>query len=379
MTAVNGGYGTIVSPSFIDEGNPFTLGRVHVKPLLKPDEVAKCYELALEYARDTKCWEGGKMDGTQHSNYNTVDFPLIAEFYEEEEYEEYDDDSDIDSSVVKDSIDNFMDSIDGQTIQAKDFAADNPLAIYLQEINFNDRIYQKLEGVYGVPADVLEYEDLFCVQYIAKGDDELGTGMNSLDLHRDGTLFSFTVLLSDPDSFECGGTVFDCMRGMDVKADDDEFLMKDGAITPLHAGDCVLHSGKMLHGGQTVTKGSRVIIVGFVMVPEWCCRPGVLTEACKDWGRVDVADKMAKRHAMKSEGGAGFMLRNNRWLSGTGSSAAYNGYLPTNPSVLLRADAEVQRLARLRAETNLLRDILLPEDERDPTSIFGGEITSIDP
>ena len=36
----------------------------------------------------------------------------------------------------------------------------------------------------------------------------------------------------------------------------------------IQQGDCFVHSGKLRHGGQPVTRGERYIVVGFVDVEE---------------------------------------------------------------------------------------------------------------
>ena len=83
--------------------------------------------------------------------------------------------------------------------------------------------------------------DLFFVKY-----DLLK--QNELKLHRDGSLVSFNILLNDASEFEGGGTYF-------------KHLDK---VIGIEKGDCVIHSGKVLHAGHPITSGERYILVGFL-------------------------------------------------------------------------------------------------------------------
>jgi len=60
------------------------------------------------------------------------------------------------------------------------------------------------------------------------------------------------VLLNDPSDFDGGGTY--------IEADDHTYLIGQG--------DCFVHSGKLRHGGQAVTRGERYVLVAFVDVLE---------------------------------------------------------------------------------------------------------------
>ena len=86
--------------------------------------------------------------------------------------------------------------------------------------------------------------DLFVVKY----DCSLG-GQRELSSHMDGSLLSFSVLLSHEDDFTGGGTVFPHLQGRTIA---------------LGQGDACLHSGSVMHAGAPVTSGTRVILVGFV-------------------------------------------------------------------------------------------------------------------
>eukprot|EP01084_Bolivina_argentea_P231140 389865_1 len=84
-------------------------------------------------------------------------------------------------------------------------------------------------------------KDLFFVKY-----DLLM--QNELKLHRDGSLISFNILLNNKNDFEGGGT----------------YIKHINKVIEINKGDCVMHSGKVLHAGHPITKGQRFILVGFL-------------------------------------------------------------------------------------------------------------------
>jgi hypothetical protein len=102
------------------------------------------------------------------------------------------------------------------------------------------------------------YNDLFFVRYrVAQpgGDDDDGSGaasepsQSSLQMHTDGSIFSFNVVLSTPDvDFGGGGTVFE----------------HDGVVARPVLGGAVAHGGQVRHGGVAITWGERLLLVGFV-------------------------------------------------------------------------------------------------------------------
>mmetsp|Transcript_17823 Transcript_17823/g.41825 ORF Transcript_17823/g.41825 Transcript_17823/m.41825 type:complete len:351 (+) Transcript_17823:97-1149(+) len=91
----------------------------------------------------------------------------------------------------------------------------------------------------------LYFRDLFFVQYSVQGQAGLA-------LHRDGSIMSFNILLNSAQDFEGGGT----------------YVEADECAYQIMQGDCFVHSGKLRHGGQPVTRGERYIIVGFVDLDE---------------------------------------------------------------------------------------------------------------
>lgn len=88
---------------------------------------------------------------------------------------------------------------------------------------------------------VIDFKDLFIVKY--KHDEQ-----NFLEMHKDTSIVSFNILLSDPNNdFEGGGTYFD-----------------DGLVIKSELGDLIIHSGKIRHSGLPITKGTRYLLVGFM-------------------------------------------------------------------------------------------------------------------
>jgi len=365
--------GSSSSSSSNNCGYPSPLHSVHVVSLLTDDEARQCLDLAQRYASKTKCWE--VPDYERHATYPTCDFPV----------DECDD-----------------------------------LSLYLESVDFDARVFGLLANRYGdLPVDVLNYVDLFCAHYRASSSDEnddddddgsnptaatstttkaaKNGGMDRLESHRDGSILSFNVLLTPPDEFEGGGTFFDGFRDEYCCDDDDgatvsssslssPLLQPGGVVRPRRAGDVVLHSGKALHGASPVTRGHRTVLVGFVDVDGYnsrCVRPGTLSKACRDWGRMDVAaaryerqkhqrDKRPEQLALFRSDPDEYRTRRNKWQP----DGAIRVPAPAFASVARRADPAYQRRKRLQAEDVLLRDILLPESERKaPIDFFGGDVT----
>jgi hypothetical protein len=303
-----------------EDGYPSPLHKIHIQSLMTEDEARHCCQVSVAYAKSTGRWQ--TPDSVRHQSYSTCDFPV-------EDCDE--------------------------------------LQTYLEKIDFDGRLFRQLSELYTIDPDDMEYLDLFVAHYQARDSEEDSPKvMDRLEAHRDGSLLSFSLLLNSPDDFTGGGTFYDALRDVEP----DGVLHAGGVIRPKKAGDVCLHSGKILHGADVVTSGSRTVLVGFIDVNERCMRPGVLAEACTDFGRVDVAAFRHKRQAQKHH--KGWVPSNGRWLQG--SHSHFKGFVPAFESVVRRADPEYQRLQRLEAEDTLLRQILLPEDER-ANDFLDGDIT----
>ena len=100
-------------------------------------------------------------------------------------------------------------------------------------------------------ADDIRVHDAFIVKYEAAGQRELA-------VHQDESTFSFTIALNDRSEYEGGGTFFEGIR---EAGSEDEY-------TPLalnaDGGGVVCFGGKLRHGGQAITSGTRYIIPLFV-------------------------------------------------------------------------------------------------------------------
>ena len=325
---------TILIPPFCHFNEPTTtttttpypsrLHYIHVESLFTNDETTTCLELANVFAKKTGQWN--QPDSIRHATYATCDFAV-------------------------EECHTMMD--------------------YLQSINFEQRVLTKLQDRYGIDASDMSFLDLFCSNYRT-------TGMDRLEAHRDGSLLSFTIPLSPPDNYQGGGTFFDALRDV---SPDNHVLWKNGVIRPPRAGDCIMHCGKLLHGANVITAGERTVLVGFVEVDSLWQRPGTLGEACRDFGRMDVAALIHKNQQRMTFNGEkrGWKSRNNKWLSTT-TGSHLRGFLPVFDTTAKRADSEFQRWKKLEAEDRLLRNVLMTskqENIKTLQSLFDGEEVSI--
>lgn len=265
----------------------------------------------------------------------------------------------------------------------------------METIQFEQRIFSALSDAYGVDVEDMSFLDLFCASYEGKDDgnveaestaailsdeeDSTRDTMDRLEFHRDGSLLSFTILLSPPNEFEGGGTNFDALLDVAPPVSGDvgySILQSLGVIQPPKSGFVVLHSGKLLHGGHIVIKGQRIVLVGFVDVHKRNMKPGALSIAAKDWGRNDVRVFWNERRLclLKQQTQEQqdivqptWTLKNSMYIPrGRNSCIGPNNALPTNivQNIENRANSERIRRRRLITEDNLLREILLPRNER---------------
>jgi len=328
---------TITLPSSAPGDNEKSvLHDIHVRSLLSDDQVGTALKLAVDYAESNGRFDNP--DSDRHPAYATCDFPV-------------DDCEELES--------------------------------FLESTEFQRRLFDQFAELYNVDADDLSFMDLFVAYYQAKTDtgsedidlDQVNI-MDRLELHRDGSLFSFSLLLNPPEEFQGGGTFYDALRDVDPSDCDEGILHSGGAIRPARAGDAVLHCGKILHGADVVTSGRRIVLVGFVDVSGRCIRKGILGNSCKEWGRQDVASYRYRRQEKKKH--KGWVLNNSRWLSGSSNNSVVRGFVPASSGVIRRADPEDCRRRRLEAEDNLLQKILLPPEERGPKDFEGFQGLSFD-
>jgi hypothetical protein len=345
----NGSISIVIPPYFTGTTTypyPSALHTIHVVNVLSNREVKKCYQLAQQYAKQSQCWN--QPDHTRHVTYPTCDFPID----------------------------------DCQLLQN-----------YFEEIHFDQRIWNYLHTLYQIRPEQMFYLDLFCAHYQAADGHLTGSTqtMDRLEAHRDGSLMSFTITLNDPNEFDGGGTFFDSLRDIHgnmttiatttnstiTSSSAGAVLCPNGAIRPARAGDGVFHCGKLLHGGSVITSGSRTVLVGFVDVisdvvvetdgTTKIVRPGVLSTACRDWGRLDVATFRYQRqqqqtmmndtktmHPKKNQ--YYWTRKNSKWVP---KGNCFSKICPILPTVNRQADVNYQRRKRLEIEDLFLRSILM--------------------
>ena len=321
---------------------PSVLHSIYVTPLLSKDQAEKCLQIAKDYAVETECWKS--KDAERHVSYSTADFPI-------------EDCSKLES--------------------------------YFDEIEFEKNTFKVIGKLFDVDEKDLSFMDLFCAHYKGKNDSD--SVMDRLALHRDGTVISFTIVLSSPDDYEGGGTEFDALLDATGRAYE-EFgdVLSNGVVKVRSPGHGVVHSGKIQHGAHVVKSGERTTLTGFVEVDDRCIRRGTMGEACKQWGRMDNAKK--RRDRQKDIVGeldenqcatSGWMLSSGKFLQrkdATKNRSHVVGFAPAFSSVQRRGSIEHMREKNLQTEDILLRDILLPMEERiHPMDQFGlsqfGDIT----
>ena len=130
--------------------------------------------------------------------------------------------------------------------------------------HLQNRLATILSRLYGIPLSSIRANDLFVVRYDAASndnnnnsvDDNASSFRNHLDIHTDSGHISFNVLLNE--DFEGGGTRFWQRQGKD---DEVPFITMKPRV-----GDMIFHSASLRHEGLPITKGTRLILVGFLSV-----------------------------------------------------------------------------------------------------------------
>jgi hypothetical protein len=103
-------------------------------------------------------------------------------------------------------------------------------------------ILDKIVKMYGLEGSKINICDLFLVKYHEKMQNEL-------EVHKDGCVLSFGIVLSNSCDYEGGGTMFE-----------------DGMHYSLEQGDMLVHCGRVNHTGMKITKGNRYVLVAFLDV-----------------------------------------------------------------------------------------------------------------
>ena len=106
------------------------------------------------------------------------------------------------------------------------------------------RIFPAISAMFSIPTRWLWLRDFFLVKYDASA------GQSHLPQHRDSSVFSFVIQLSDKADFAGGGT---------------HFTHVGGEALTVRQGECLIFAGGLCeHSGVAVTLGARYILAGFV-------------------------------------------------------------------------------------------------------------------
>ena len=104
-------------------------------------------------------------------------------------------------------------------------------------------------------SETLRCHDAFISRYDAGG-------MNSLEVHQDTTDFTFTIALNDAAEYTGGGTLFPSLRP--VEAPENE-PFANTVVAP-DVGCVASFPGRLYHGGNEITRGTRYIIPLFIYI-----------------------------------------------------------------------------------------------------------------
>ena len=116
-----------------------------------------------------------------------------------------------------------------------------PLVYPIHNIAYRD-IIPKIVKEFNLNPNLLGIYEVFIARY----STEIASHQRHLELHADGSDFSFVITLSG--GFTGGGTVFN----------------QTGAVYNPGPGGAIAFCGKRFHGGAHVTGGTRYIIAGFL-------------------------------------------------------------------------------------------------------------------
>ena len=121
-------------------------------------------------------------------------------------------------------------------------ALDDDLDTWVRD-SLHANVVRVVAKKHGLAADRMRFADLFFVRYSAVGGAQRG-----LALHMDASVASFNILLNEPMAFDGGGTFFE--------AEDKTYH--------IGRGECLVHAGNVKHGAKDITRGERLVLVGFL-------------------------------------------------------------------------------------------------------------------
>ena len=126
-------------------------------------------------------------------------------------------------------------------------------------------------------------------------------------MHADDSELSFNLLLSEPSSFEGGGTSF--ITNLDELAQTPGMALddaKDVARVCPQRGEMLSHFGRLYHAGTPVTRGTRHILAGFVgvesLAANWrVLRPQTMGPTEADEGEEEDDEDEEEEHEARSD------------------------------------------------------------------------------
>ena len=199
----------LLSSSSSSSSSSRLLHQLHIRSILSTKEVDQVLHLALEHAELNRSFDTPDTD--RHVSYSTCDFP-VEECAQLQQYLEYD------CHFTQRILQHFQ-----RLYNITASASPTSTSIEEEEEDVDDHIDDT----------VLSFDDLFVAYYEAKNNDDDDDTNNSstnkgatntndimdrLELHRDGPLLSFSLLLNPPEEFTGGGTFYDALRDVDIDA-----------------------------------------------------------------------------------------------------------------------------------------------------------------
>ena len=127
-------------------------------------------------------------------------------------------------------------------------AADVPAILQLLNRKLGSEFLPLLANLFNVNVQSIWVKEVVVIKYQAQG------AQAHVAEHRDSSFLSFNVLLNPASDFDGGGTHFADL----------------GRTVYLAQGDAVLHSGKLLHSGLPVARGTRYLLAGFAQLRHSC-------------------------------------------------------------------------------------------------------------
>ena len=121
---------------------------------------------------------------------------------------------------------------------------------FLQSM-MHETLFPLLESRFSTPSYELTLHDALIIGYghLSNGDGP----SKAQPIHRDSSLISLNIALSENNSYEGGGTYFEGLDGI------------GGGTIYNQQGHVLCHSGGMMHAGQSLKSGVRFVLVLFIL------------------------------------------------------------------------------------------------------------------